>query len=544
MKSILLPWLVIALLLPGGAIARESTAPDLVKGIDVAPVVIDGIVLFEVRGISIYTASRRASEISGRIVSLARTTPFTTNQFVQVASEMGVDIRSAEARILTILPEDAELIGMTPALTANIFVDRIEEAIQRYQQERQPRELLFRGLRALLLTILLIVVLRILTRVHRRISEFVRARILTRIEKGVQFQSFEVVQRQHLWLVYRGIMDLIRIAVGAFVMYLYLQHVLTLFPWTRGAGLALLAMLVSPLRILATGLIGFLPNLIFLVLLFFFVRYLLRVVRLFFLNVENQSVRLTGFDPEWSLPTFRLVRVMIILFSAVIAYPYIPGSDSSAFKGISVFMGVILSLGSSSFIGNIIAGYSMTYRKAFRVGDRIRVGEHLGDVLEIRMLVTHLRSLKNEEIIIPNSEILSREIINYNRLAQTTGLILHTTVGIGYETPWRQVEAMLLEAAGKTEGVQPEPPPFVLQKGLGDFAVNYEINVYANDPSKMSRIYTNLHQNILDVFNTYGVQIMTPNYEGDPPDPKLVPPGQWFAAPAVKPPETDPLPPA
>ncbi|MCB1101771.1 MAG: mechanosensitive ion channel family protein, partial [Kiritimatiellae bacterium] len=264
--------------------------------------------------------------------------------------------------------------------------------------------------------------------------------------------------------------------------------------------------------------------------------YLLRVVKLLFLNVERGVVQWASFEPEWSMPTYRLARVAIIIFSLVAAYPYIPGSDSSAFKGISVFMGVVLSLGSSSLVGNLIAGYTMTYRKAFKLGDRIRVGDHLGDVEEIRMLITRLRSLKNEDIVIPNSEILSRDVINYSNLAATGGLIVHTTVGIGYETPWRQVEAMLQEAAAMTEGAKKDPPPFVLQKALGDFAVTYEINVYCDDPKKMMAVATNLHRNIQDVFNTHGVQIMTPNYENDPDEPKLVPPEKWYEAPAVKPP--------
>jgi small-conductance mechanosensitive channel len=174
----------------------------------------------------------------------------------------------------------------------------------------------------------------------------------------------------------------------------------------------------------------------------------------------------------------------------------------------------------------------MTYRRAFRVGDRIQVGEVFGDVSEIRLQVTHVRSVKNEEIVVPNSSLLNSNVVNYSALARTRGLILHTTVGIGYETPWRQVEAMLLLAAERTAGLLREPAPFVLQKSLGDFCVVYEINVYCNAPAEMAGLYTRLHQNILDVFNEYGVQIMTPAYEGDPEQPKVVPRDQWWSAPA------------
>jgi small-conductance mechanosensitive channel len=226
------------------------------------------------------------------------------------------------------------------------------------------------------------------------------------------------------------------------------------------------------------------------------------------------------------------VRLLAITFSVIVAYPYIPGSGSEAFKGVSLFMGIVFSLGSSSLIGNLIAGYTMTYRRAFRLGDRVKIGDQVGDVERMRVLVTHLRTIKNEEVIVPNSTILGSEVINYSSLARQRGLILHTTVGIGYETPWRQVEAMLLEAASRTAGLRSEPAPFVLQRALGDFCVTYEINVFCDKPGAMEQFYADLHRNILDVFNQYGVQIMTPAYMGDPAQPKVVPEDQWYAAPA------------
>jgi small-conductance mechanosensitive channel len=204
----------------------------------------------------------------------------------------------------------------------------------------------------------------------------------------------------------------------------------------------------------------------------------------------------------------------------VVAYPYIPGSRSAAFQGVSIFIGVIFSLGSSSLIANLIAGYSMTYRRAFRVGDRIQVGDVTGDVMESGLMVTRIRTVKNEEVVVPNSTILSNHIVNYSTLAKQEGLILYTTVGIGYETPWRQVEAMLIMAAERTPGLRKEPPPFVRQTNLGDFCVTYEINAHCDDPQAMARLYTDLHRNILDVFNEYGVQIMTPAYESDPEQPR------------------------
>jgi small-conductance mechanosensitive channel len=202
---------------------------------------------------------------------------------------------------------------------------------------------------------------------------------------------------------------------------------------------------------------------------------------------------------------------------------------------VSLFIGVVFSLGSSSAISNIIAGYTMVYRRAFREGDRVKIGAVVGDVTRVRLQVTHLRTPKNEEVVVPNSVVLGSEVVNYTTLAKSAGLILYTTVGIGYETPWRQVEGMLLEAAARTPGLLREPKPFVLQTALGDFAVTYQINVYTDMPQAMTSLYSELHRHILDVFNEYGVQIMTPAYEGDPETPKLVPPDKWHLPPAAPP---------
>ena len=246
-------------------------------------------------------------------------------------------------------------------------------------------------------------------------------------------------------------------------------------------------------------------------------------------------MKLSSFDRDLAWPTYRIVRVVVLVFAIVMAYPHIPGSNSDAFKGISVLLGLIISLGSSCIIGNIIAGYSLIYRRPFKVGDRIKVNDVVGEVTEIRVLTTRLRSLKNEEVVLPNSTVLNSEVINYSTLMRDQGLILHTTVGIGYETPWRQVEAMLKEAASRTGGLLKKPKPFVLQKKLGDYAVTYEINAYCADAHNMAQIYSALHRNILDIFNEYGVAIMTPSYIADPPEPKLVSKDQWYAPPASPP---------
>ena len=315
-------------------------------------------------------------------------------------------------------------------------------------------------------------------------------------------------------------------------LLVYAGFVLRQWPATREFAQSTRAFALSPVRVIGNGIVANIPSIMFLIVLFVLVRMLLRLVRLFFEAIEHRSVTFTGFDAEWAQPTYKLVRIAIVAFGLIVAYPYIPGSQSDAFKGVSLFIGIVFSLGSSSAISNIIAGYMMTYRRAFRVGDRVKIGDAVGEVIQIRLQVTHLRSFKNEEIVIPNSEILSGEVINFTSLSRDRGLILHTDVGIGYETPWRQVEALLLTAASRTSGLGDKPAPFVNIKSLGDFAVVYELNAPGGDPLTLGRQYTALHQNVLDVFNEHGVQIMTPAYEGDPPEPKIVRREDWYLAPA------------
>jgi small-conductance mechanosensitive channel len=278
---------------------------------------------------------------------------------------------------------------------------------------------------------------------------------------------------------------------------------------------------------LGKAIIAYIPKLIFLIIIYFITKYLLQLIRLFFSGIEQGAITIKDFNPEWAISTYKIVRILVLALALVIAYPYIPGSDSVAFKGISVFIGVIFSLGSSSFIGNLIAGYSMIYRGAFKVGDRIEVDGQIGFVEEQKLLVTRLRSHKNEEIILPNSVLLNSKIVNYSSKSIESGVVVHVMVGIGYETPWRHVDAMLKLAVKRTNGLLNNPPPFVLKKSLADYAVNYEINAYCTDIANINAINSELNQNILDVFNENNVQIMTPSYVDDPEIPKVVPQDQW-----------------
>jgi small-conductance mechanosensitive channel len=262
------------------------------------------------------------------------------------------------------------------------------------------------------------------------------------------------------------------------------------------------------------------------------------MVRFYFGAIERGSTHLRGFEPEWSMPSYKLVRALVIALALVMGYPYLPGAGTDALKGISLFTGLVFSLGATTAVSSVIAGYMNTFGRVFKVGDVIQVGETLGAVTYIRLTTTRIRTIRNEEVSIPNSMITGSSLINYSALARERGLILQTEFGIGYQVPWRQVHAMLLDAARRTPDLLTSPAPFVIQRQLGEFAITYQLNVYKGDAIGMIAARSALHQNILDVFNENGVQIMTPAYEGDPETPKVVAKENWFTPPV--PPRTEP----
>ncbi|MFL5546747.1 MAG: mechanosensitive ion channel family protein [Gemmatimonadales bacterium] len=509
--------------------AQDSTAMVSAEA-PTMPVVLDGAALFSVRGVTSYPAERRAADISHRIAEFAANRSFPAESLSIQETRDGSMVVAGNHRLFGVLHADAELEGVTPQVLAQTYLIRVQEAVRRFRHDREPAVLgrnIARG-GAALLGLLLVLWL------GRWVFRWLRRTLDRRWRPGIgdlHFRAVPIVRREQLWRGLHRMLDITAALLLVMVSYAIVSYVLRLFPWSRGIGTRLRDWLLGPLVVFGTGAVSYLPNLIFLIVLVVLTRYLLRAIGLFFQRVAEGSISIPGFDSDWALPTDRIVRLLTVAFALVMAYPYIPGSGSEAFKGITLLLGLIFSLGSPSVIGNLVAGQSLAFRRAFRVGDRVKVGEHMGDVTQVRLLTTYLRSPKNEQIVIPNSLILNSEVVNYSTLAPDSGLILHTTVRIGYGTPWRKVEAMLLEAAARTRGLRRQPAPFVLQKSLGEFAVQYEINAYIDDPQAMIPLYSALHSNILDLFNEHGVQIMVPAYEGDPEQPKLVPRGEWFPGP-------------
>jgi small-conductance mechanosensitive channel len=521
--------LCVLILIPARSGAQDDfdSDPEL-PGIQqpLAPVKVDGKVLFNVRGMSSFTAEQRAEAVSKRIKSAAADQTVSVDSVKIIAEGDHLAVYAWKSFLINVYEQDAEVEQISMGTLAYIISQKTSEALKLYRHDRSRPVLIKKSINALVALIIQTLILVLILWLFRLISNVFQKRITSRIET-LETQSFSLIRANQIWKIYNSVFRLLRIVIITVFLAFSLNYVLGLFPWTRNVSTYVMKLLGDPFVSMGKGILHFLPDLAFLVVLYFIVRYLLKLSRLLFKGIQEGGIVIRKFDPDWAMPTYRIFRVFVIIFAVIIAFPYIPGSDSTAFKGISVFIGVLLSLGSSSFISNLIAGYFMTYRGAFKMGDRIQVGDQVGFVEAQEVLVTRLRTIKNEEVIIPNSTMLNSNILNFSKKAREQGLIIHTAVGIGYETPWRMVEAMLKEAADRTEELLKEPPPYVLQLSLGDFAVNYEINAYCNDVSHLRRTYTLLHQNILDVFNENNVQIMTPAYEQDPEIPKVVPRDSW-----------------
>jgi len=537
LKAVLIPLAALAIAAAAPAAAQQPAADGAQTSVptyfhETAPVIIDGTTLFNLRGATALPAAERAASVSRRIQEIAADPTISPDTVVIVPWAFGLRINAGQRLIVTIVQADADQEGVEREVLAEILRTRIRQGIKAYRSERSPEVVKARvifALAALAITALLVVGFLIVTRLLMKVID----RRYRRYIEAVKIQSFRLVRAEQIYTILRGSAHLLRTLVTLGMVYACAVYVLGLFPWTRPAANRLVDYLLEPLGVTVSAVLDSVPNLIIIVIIYLVARGVLKLTRGLFQAIEFGSVRFARFEPEWARPTYKLVRVGVIVFALVIAYPYIPGSSSAAFKGVSIFAGIILSLGSSSIISNIVAGYSMIYRRAYAAGDWIQVGDVVGEVLDLRLLVTHLRSAKNEAIVLPNSKVLNAEVVNYSALAKKRGLLLHPTVGIGYEVPWRQVEVMLTEAAMRTEGIRAEPAPFVLVKALGDFAVTYELNVGCENPRQMPQLYTLLYRNILDVFNEKGVQIMTPNYVADTDTPKLVPRDQSLQQPVA-----------
>ena len=342
---------------------------------------------------------------------------------------------------------------------------------------------------------------------NARSEEWVARKVAELEARGIHLRVWE---RVRLILI-----TIVKIAFAIFLLFEFsfaISFTFGLFPQTAGISTTLLDYLRSVFGGVGMAILRYLPSGGFVVIVCVVTHYLLKLLKFLAQAIEHGDLPVKGLHPEMAKPTYQLVRLAVVLFALVVAFPYLPGGQSDAFKGVSIFLGLVLSLGSSSAVSNVLAGLVLTYMRAFRPGDRVKIVDTTGDVLERTLLVTRVRTIKNIEVVIPNGAILGNPILNYSAMARTRGLILNTTVTIGYDAPWRTVHDLLIRAALGTDGVLADPPPFVLETSLNDFHISYELNAYTDRPNDIQNTYSGLHEAIQDSFNKAGVEIMSPTF--------------------------------
>jgi len=453
----------------------------------------------------------RARMTEERLASIYRDPAFPLESITSSFGDQSADILGRDIVIVTLTPEDALKNHHPLPELATEVARKIRESLEDERRKNSPRELALGALYALLSTLILLVLLYLLFRLTKTIMVVINSHRGKEIH-SLKVGNFELLSEDKVSAGLGSLVKFFRLAVVLLTLYFYVPLVLSFFPLTAGLTPRLLSYLFDPIRAIGKSLLTVIPNLIVIGVILVGTRYVLSFARFFFDQMEAGKIIFSGFYPDWASPTYKLVRLLILAITIVVVFPYIPGSSSPAFQAVSVFLGLLFSFGSSSTISSVISGVLLTYMRPFRIGDRVKIADTEGDVVEKTFLVTRVRTPKNVDVTIPNSLVLGSHIINFSSSSQYGGMILHTEVTIGYDAHWRKVHGLLIEAAGRTPGVLSSPPPFVLQTGLDDSYVRYEINAYTHDPHRMPYLYAELRENIQDAFNTAGVEILSPSY--------------------------------
>jgi small-conductance mechanosensitive channel len=459
-----------------------------------------------------FSAESRAKAITEKIRKLYEDSFFEKDSISVVPSDISQDIvYKNDFVIMSILEIDAKAENQTATFIAKRNLNLIKRAVI-YQNENYsmlPKRLGYTALLVLIIGLILYFVGKIFNRIKLYILKN-----SDRYFKGFNYNNINILSPQKQQFLLMKLYGFIKAITLILIVYLSLPVLFSIFPATEAYTTTLLRWVLSPAKLAVMGFVSFLPSLVTIIVIVIIFKYTIRVIKFFFDEIKKENIKIDGFYNDWAMPTFNIIRLLMLAFMVVIIFPYLPGSDSPIFKGVSVFVGVLFSLGSSNAIANMVAGLVITYMRPFKIGDFIKIGDVSGEVIEKTALVTRIRTPKFEDITIPNATVLSSTSTNYssNTKQVNNGLLIHTTVTIGYDVPWKDIHKALIDAALKTDMIEQTPPPFVLQTSLDDFYVSYQINVYTKEPTKQPRIYSSLHQNIQDSFNAAGIEIMSPHY--------------------------------
>ena len=494
------------------AVQKSSSDTTTFSQIEKSPVIfLTDTVHYISANLGPYSAKERAENQSKKLESLIDNEEFDTLLLSVFEDELAVEVTHGDLVIGSITQADATIMGKSKMEIAEEYLSKIKASYVAHYSEKNLITNLTRTGFLLGIFIILFFLVKLINKGFNKLIDFI-LRKWHKFFKGVKIKNYEILSAEREERMFFIVMRAAKIFLIILLLYLSLPIIFSIFPATKGLATTLLNYITSPVRLIVFGFIGYLPELFMILVVVFITYYITKAISFISLEVERGTLSIPGFYPEWAKPTFNLVKIFVIAFSFIVIFNYLPFSDSPAFQGVSVFLGLLISLGSSSAISNIIAGLVIIYMRAFKLGDRVKIGDTTGDVIEKTMLVTRLRTIKNEEVTIPNASILAGKTINYSSVASGPGLILHSTVTIGYDVPWRQVHELLIGSAMKTDRILKAPTPFVLQTSLDDFYVSYQINAYTTTPEKAAAIYSELHSRIQDAFNEAGVEIMSPHY--------------------------------
>lgn len=464
----------------------------------------------------------RATAIRRRLDAIVADRSIDPDSVKLVRAEQGVEVRVGGTFLMMITPGDAptddpHALGLW---FAGLVTDT-QEGLREERRGRTPVRLLISAGLALVFTLIAIALFRVLLLLSRRWHRFLVGYLRDRLP-AIRFRNFEVLSRAQLSGAVLAVLDRLDIAAGILLVYAWLTSVFSLFPYTQGWAWLLLHFATENFIDFVRNMGAAVPGLLVIVVIFTLFRWLAQISDRFFKAIRDGQLHLPGFHPDLARPSRRLVRIGLWIVALMISYPYIPGAQSRAVQGVSILLGVMVSIGSTSVVGNVLSGLVLTYSRSFRPGDRVRIGEHTGDVIELGFFATKLRTIRNEEITIPNGRVAAGSIVNYTRMCEEgPGLVLVAAVTIGYDAEWRKVHELLAAAARRVEGIEQEPAPRVYQTALGDWSVRYELTATTRDSHEQQRLYSDLHAAIQDAFNEAGVEIMSPAYtalrDGHPP---------------------------
>lgn len=458
------------------------------------------------------SAAERASIISERIQGIDANT-FSKDSLQILKDQERLELIYGSQILLNITNLDTIGSKKSKQELANFYAEVISANLDIAESKYIPKNIFLKiGFVALILLGLWLA-LKLIAFLNKRSIRFIESK-KDKWLKSLTYNNYTFITPEQELNVILFILKILKWFLILLVVYIFFPLIFSVFEFTQGWSNYLFDLIFSSFGQIFTAIWHYFPNIIKIAAIIIVMRYFVKAVKYIFAEIEDEKLQISGFHPDWAMPTFTIIRFLLYAFMFVLIFPLLPGSDSTIFKGVSVFLGVLLSLGSSSAIANMVAGLVITYMRPFKIGDRINIGNTTGNVIEKTLLVTRLKTIKNEEITIPNSAVLSGNTVNYSTFTKEKGegLIINTTVTLGYDIPYKTVYAALIEAALRTNLIEKQPKPFVLQTSLDDFYVSYQLNAYTKHANKQALIYSDLHQNIQDCCNEMDIEILSPHY--------------------------------